>query len=115
MGPAKRRVPHVRFLRGAPPGTARHLTRRGSQRMKYKIKSFVLGVKEARWMLCTTVYGGSARRADDMGRKISNGVKRLFKVRTAWQKLTKRRSRPRLRGDWQRTSRVFEIARAICL
>jgi hypothetical protein len=42
--------------------------------MKYTIKSFILGAKEARWILCTTVYGRPARRAYDMGRKLSKGV-----------------------------------------
>jgi hypothetical protein len=41
--------------------------------MKYKIKSFIVGVKEARRVLCTTVNGGPARRAYDTGRKLSNG------------------------------------------
>jgi hypothetical protein len=35
--------------------------------MKYKIKSFIVGVKEARRILCTTVEGRPARRAYDMG------------------------------------------------
>jgi hypothetical protein len=48
--------------------------------MKYKIKSFIVGVKEARRILCTTVYGQSARRAYDMGRKLSNGFTDLLKV-----------------------------------
>jgi hypothetical protein len=51
--------------------------------MKYKIKSFVLGVKEARWILCTTVYGRPARMAYDMGRKLSNGFMGLLKVQMA--------------------------------
>ncbi len=51
--------------------------------MKYKIKSFVIGVKEARWILCTTVHGQPARRAYDMGRKLSNGFTGLLKVRMA--------------------------------
>jgi hypothetical protein len=41
--------------------------------MKYKFKGFILGVKEARRLSCTTVYGRPARRAYDMGRKLSNG------------------------------------------
>jgi hypothetical protein len=49
--------------------------------MKYKIKSFILGVKEARRRLCTSVYGQSARRAYDMGRKLSNGLMDLLKLR----------------------------------
>jgi len=49
--------------------------------MKYSIKSFILGVKEAHWILCTTVYGQPARRAYDMGRKLSNGFTGLLKVR----------------------------------
>jgi len=48
--------------------------------MKYKIKSFVVGVKEARRILCTTVYGQPARRAYDMGRKLSNSFMGLLKV-----------------------------------
>src|SRR4029450_4639289 len=40
MGPAKWRVPHVRFLRSAPHGAAWHFDAKGDQRMKYKIKSF---------------------------------------------------------------------------
>jgi hypothetical protein len=51
--------------------------------MKYKIKSFALGVKEARWILCTTVYGRPARMAYDMGRKLSKGFTGLLKVRMA--------------------------------
>jgi hypothetical protein len=51
--------------------------------MKYKIKSFILGAKEARWILCTTVYGRPARRAYDMGRKLSNGFTGLLMVRLA--------------------------------
>ena len=43
-------------------------------RMKYTIKSFILGAKEARWILCTTAYGRPARRAYAMGRKLSKGV-----------------------------------------
>lgn len=49
-------------------------------RMKYKIKSFIVGVKEARRILCSTVYGQPARRAYDMGRKLSNGFMDLLKV-----------------------------------
>jgi hypothetical protein len=49
--------------------------------MKYKFKSFILGVKEARRQLCTTVYGRPARRAYDMGRKLSNGFIGLLKLR----------------------------------
>ena len=60
-----------------------HFEAKGDQRMKYKIKSFVLGVKEARWISCTTVYGRPARIAYDMGRKLSNGLTGLLKVRTA--------------------------------
>jgi hypothetical protein len=48
--------------------------------MKYEIKSFIVGVKEARRVLCTTVYGQPARRAYDMGRKLSNGFMGLMKV-----------------------------------
>jgi len=48
--------------------------------MKYKIKSFMVGVKEARRILCTTVYGRPARKAYDMGRKLSNGLMGLLKV-----------------------------------
>jgi hypothetical protein len=48
---------------------------------KEKIKSFILGVKEARGLLCTTVYGGPSQRAYDMGRKLSNGFKDLLKFR----------------------------------
>jgi hypothetical protein len=51
--------------------------------MKYKIKSFALSVKEARWILCTTVYGRPARMAYDMGRKLSKGFTGLLKVRMA--------------------------------
>jgi hypothetical protein len=51
--------------------------------MIYKIKSFVLGVKEAHWILCTTVYGRPARIAYEMGRKLSNGFIGLLKVRMA--------------------------------
>jgi hypothetical protein len=49
--------------------------------MKCKIKSFILGVKEARRLLCTTVHGRHARRAYDMGRKLSNGFMDLLKLR----------------------------------
>jgi hypothetical protein len=49
--------------------------------MKYKFKGFILGVKEARRLSCTTVYGRPARRAYDMGRKLSNGFIRLLKLR----------------------------------
>ncbi|PYL69189.1 MAG: hypothetical protein DMF22_11680 [Verrucomicrobia bacterium] len=70
--------------------------------MKYKIKSFVLGVKEARWISCTTVYGRPARIAYDMGRKLSNGFTALLKVRlrpiegaNGITKATKGRSRRR--------------------
>jgi hypothetical protein len=83
MGPAKWRVPHVRFLRSAPHGAAWHFEAKEDQRMKYEIKSFALGVKEARWILCTTVYGRPARIAYDMGRKLSNGFTGLLKVRMA--------------------------------
>jgi len=48
--------------------------------MKYTIKSFIVGVKEARRILCTTVQGRPARRAYDMGRKLSNGFVGLLKV-----------------------------------
>ena len=51
--------------------------------MKYKIKSFILGVREARWILCTTVYGRPASRAYDMGRKLSNGFRGRLQVRKA--------------------------------
>jgi hypothetical protein len=51
--------------------------------MKYKIKSFVLGVKEARWILCTSVNGQRARRAYEMGRKLSNIVRGVLKVEMA--------------------------------
>ena len=37
--------------------------------MKYKIKSFILGVREARRQLCTIVYGRPARRAYGKGEK----------------------------------------------
>jgi len=47
--------------------------------MKYKNKSFILGVKEAR--RATTVHGRPAGRAYDAGRKLSNGFTGLFKVR----------------------------------
>jgi len=47
--------------------------------MKYKIRSFILGVKEARRILCTTVYGQPARTAYDMGRKLSNGFIGILK------------------------------------
>ena len=46
--------------------------------MKYSIKSFILGVQEAHWILCTTVYGRPARIAYVMGRKLSNGFTDLF-------------------------------------
>jgi hypothetical protein len=46
--------------------------------MKYKIKSFIVGVKEARGKWCTRVYGRPARRAYDMGRKLSNGFLALL-------------------------------------
>jgi hypothetical protein len=49
--------------------------------MKYKIRSFIVGVKEAPRILCTTVYGQPARRAYDMGRKLSNGFLGLLKLR----------------------------------
>jgi hypothetical protein len=49
--------------------------------MKDKIKSFILGVKEARRLWCTTVHGAPARRAYDMGRKLSNGFMDLLKFR----------------------------------
>ncbi len=49
--------------------------------MKYKVKSFMLGVKEARRVLCTTVHGRPAGRAYDAGRRLSNGFTGLFKVR----------------------------------
>jgi hypothetical protein len=49
--------------------------------MKYEIKSFIIGVKEARGILCTTVYGRPARRAYDMGRKLSDGFLGLLKLR----------------------------------
>jgi hypothetical protein len=49
-------------------------------RMKYKIQSFTSWRKEARRILCTTVYGQPARRAYDMGRKLSNGFMGLLKV-----------------------------------
>jgi len=48
-----------------------------SRQMKYKIKSFILGVKEARRILCTAVHGRPARRAYNMGRKLSNGFRGL--------------------------------------
>jgi hypothetical protein len=48
--------------------------------MKYKIKTFVVGVKEAHRILCTTVYSQPARRAHDMGRKLFNGFMGLLKV-----------------------------------
>ncbi len=48
--------------------------------MKYKIKSFIVGVKEAHRILCTTVYGQPAKRAYDMERKLSNGFMGLLKV-----------------------------------
>jgi hypothetical protein len=50
--------------------------------MKYKIRSFILGVKEARRILCTTVYGQPARRAYDMGRNLSNGFIGILKSET---------------------------------
>ena len=49
--------------------------------MKDKIKSLILGVKEARWLVCTTVHGQPARRAYEMGRKLSNGFMDLLKFR----------------------------------
>ena len=49
--------------------------------MKYKIKSFIVGVKEARGILCTTAYGRPARKACNMGRKLSNGFLGLLKLR----------------------------------
>jgi hypothetical protein len=49
--------------------------------MKYKIKSFIIGVKEARGILCTTVHGRPARKAYNMGRKLSNGFLGLLKLR----------------------------------
>ncbi len=49
--------------------------------MKYKIKSFIVGVKEARGILCTTAYGRPARKAYNMGRKLSNGFLGLLKLR----------------------------------
>jgi hypothetical protein len=48
--------------------------------MKYKIKSFIVGVKEGRRVVCTTVYSRPARKAYDMGRKLSNGFMDLLKV-----------------------------------
>jgi hypothetical protein len=62
--------------------------------MKYKIKSFIVGVKEARWrILCTTVYGQPARRAYDMGRKLSNGFTDLLEGGGNGVKATKWKSR----------------------
>ena len=49
--------------------------------MKYKIKSLIVGVKEARGILCTTVYGRPARKACNMRRKLSNGFLGLLKLR----------------------------------
>jgi hypothetical protein len=49
--------------------------------MKYKIKSFIIGVKEGRRVVCTTVYGRPAKKAYDMGRKLSNGFLGPLKLR----------------------------------
>jgi hypothetical protein len=49
--------------------------------MKYKIKSFMIGVKEARRTSCSTVYGRPAKRAYEMGRKLSNVVRGALKMR----------------------------------
>ena len=51
-----------------------------SRQNEIQIKSFIAGVKEARRILCTTVYGQPARRAYDMGRKYSNNFMGLLKV-----------------------------------
>src|SRR5436190_21929753 len=55
--------------------------------MKYKIKSFIVGAKEGRRVVCTTVYGRPARKAYDMGRKLSNGFMDLLKAGMAYQRL----------------------------
>jgi hypothetical protein len=60
--------------------------------MGYKIKSFMIGVKEARQMISTTVYGRPAQKAYDIGRKVSNRVTGILKCE--WlTKAPKRRSR----------------------
>jgi hypothetical protein len=48
--------------------------------MTYKIKSFIIGVKEGRRVVCTTGYGQPARKAYDIGRKLSNGFMDLLKA-----------------------------------
>ena len=63
--------------------------------MKYKIKSFIVGVREARQILCTTVYGQPARRAYNMGRKLSNGFTDLFEGGWNGVKATKWKKRRR--------------------
>src|SRR5216117_3272934 len=89
--------------------------------MKYKIKSFIVGVKEARRTLCTTVYGQPARRAYDMGRKLSNRFMDLLKVvQMAKQRLPDLRAAPdkwRLVEDFTaRYNSLVEIPGiAICL
>jgi hypothetical protein len=62
--------------------------------MKYEIKSFIVGVTEARRILCTTVYGQPARKAYDMGRKLSNGFTDL------WRKGYEMEEPPRIRAAW---------------
>jgi hypothetical protein len=71
------------LTRAAPWIMAPHQHRQAAKAglMKYKIKSFILGVKEARRRLCTSVHGQPARRAYDMGRKLSNGFMDLLKLR----------------------------------
>jgi hypothetical protein len=68
--------------------------------MKYKIKSFIVGVKEARQILCTTVYGQPARRAYDMGRKLSNGFYGPIEGVGKWRKGYQMEEPPGISAVW---------------
>ena len=61
--------------------------------MKYKIKSFIVGVKEGRRVVCTTVYGRPARKAYDMGEKTLQWLYGSIEGGNGVTKATKWRSR----------------------
>ena len=73
--------------------------------MKYKIKSFILGVKEARRISCTTVHGRPARRAYNMGRKLSNGFMGL-PARIKARLVERLREQQRLEGPLTQSRKV---------
>jgi hypothetical protein len=82
MGPAKWRIPHVRFLRGAPHGTAPHFDAKGDQRMIYNKKFRTWRKRSALDIVYYRLWSARQNGVRD-GEKLSNGFMGLLKVRMA--------------------------------